>query len=677
MTARRQLRPAMVVGIGDQGARIAERAAALARSRVDGVPVVRAVGLQGDTGDEEAVTRLLAADLDALYTIELLEAVRARGWEVKSAEGLAVFLVAALGEVSGRCLPSIAGLLRRLVDRHPARRAAVIGVLLETTDGSDMERDGDALGDALSVSPFPFDEGCYVLESVNERGLTLSDHGRREEMVARWIVEMTLTPLRQMVAALPLTSDEGARLRSFGLASWAFPAQPLARFMGHQLQVEMLEHLLAPPEGDGTQAGETWRRHCAPPALQTEEVASDLQSGREAWSWPGLGRLAELRDEIDAAAAKARSRLERASEGWTAALEASARTIADGLASEIAALLDVPGAGRIFLVEDALALARDALRQQAEDARSSAAYWRERREALAGEIEQAGTALTEAIAGFPSWNARTALRLLLSPYRWIALWQRYREIVDRAAVYVDCREQECILTGRELERAGLASFYGRSAKITEAWRTRLGGVRDEIEQVWQTLLICREDQEQIEHLLEAAALPRALHHHYYSRSVFGAEQEWTTFTSVAGPLSRWALREDGVQEMQEALRDFAAERFEFLKAVRLDTLLARTYSGAELRQRLMDLLEAASPFWAYDETELTPSERGEHWRQTWVGLPCASDSPLVELFPDRRTAFYDTGRNHHVVTVQVRSGLPLRIALAEPMVSRKEEHDVT
>lgn len=676
MIARRQLRPGLVVGLGDRGGRIAERAAALARSRVAGVPVVRAVELSGDTKDEEAVARSLAAELDALYSIELLEAVRARGWEVKSVEGMAVFLVASLEAASNRFLSAVASLLRHLVDRHPARRAAVIGVLLATEDGNCLERAGDTLGDAFSISPFSFDEGCYLLDSVNERGLTLSDDGRREEMIARWIVEMTLTPLRQMVAALPLTTGEGARLRSFGLASWTFPVQPLARYMSHQLQAEMLEHMLAVPEADGTEAGTALHEWSKPPPFQTEEMVSDLRIGREAWSWPGLGRLTELQTEIDAAAAKMRDHLEATSRRWAAAREEALEADADELASEIAALLDARGAGRLSLVDDALAFARDTSVQQAGDARSSAAYWREHREPLEKEIEQTGAALVEAIAGFPPWNLKTFVSLLLTPFRWIALWQHYREIVDRAAAYTDHREQEALLAARELEQAGLASFHDRAAKTLEAWRIRLQGVREEIEQGWRALLICHEDQEQIEHLLEAAALPRALHHHYYSRSVFGVEQEWTTFSNVAGPLSRWVLRDDSVREMQEALQSFVHERFDFLKAVRLDTLLARTYSGAELRQLLMDLLESASPFWSYDETELTPAERGEHRCQTWVGLPCASDSPLVDLFPDRRAAFYDTGRSQHVVAVQVRLGVPLRTGLAGPMIDRKEEQDV-
>jgi len=101
-------------------------------------------------------------------------------------------------------------------------------------------------------------------------------------------------------------------------------------------------------------------------------------------------------------------------------------------------------------------------------------------------------------------------------------------------------------------------------------------------------------------------------------------------------------------------------------------LLARTYDEAELRRRLAMLVEAAAPWWAYDEAALSAEERARLYRLTLVGLPEAGDSLLADLLDDRRLSCFSTGDDHQVVVAQVIQGLPLT-ALARQAESRTGE----
>ncbi|HEY67684.1 MAG TPA: hypothetical protein G4N97_05370, partial [Thermoflexia bacterium] len=386
----------------------------------------------------------------------------------------------------------------------------------------------------------------------------------------------------------------------------------------------------------------------------------------EAWARPGLARLASLRAEIDGAVGEEMTRLQRRKERGDRMLEESLGEAGEGLEAEIAAMLDAPGCGRLYRVEETLALTRQALAQQTKEAQEAARYWEERRAVLQAATEKAGKALETAIARFPPWKLRVWLGILTRPWRWISLWRCYLEIVERAAAYLACLEEEWLLTARTLEQGWLATFYARMADAVEEWEERLRSFRTQIEGMREILAISHEDEEQVACLLEGAALPPALGHHFYTRTVAEIEGELAALLAASGPLSGLVMGEDGVDRLQRALQKHAEERFRFLEAVRLDELLARTYAGEELRERLADLLEAARPFWACDETGLTPAEREGLVRRAWVGLPRVADSPLTDLLPERGVTPYDTGQQGQVLAVQVRLGLPLRTLADAP-----------
>jgi len=649
--------------------RIAARILRLADERSGGVPVVRAVAVVEEEAtpplpvttvpmaDEPQLAAALTSELEALYRIDLLRAARSRGWEVSSADGAAVYLIASLGEPPGASgLLPLADLVRRLASRHVARQSTLTAVLLSPSEGQ------------IGNLPYsiPFDEGCYLLERVNEYGLALAGDDQLEEMVARWVIEATFTPLGQHLASLPLPTGEHVGFGSFGLACWEFPAQALADHLSCRLRLELLDCLLAPVAGVEAAAAALLRSRCAPPSLRSDESFDYFRIRGEAWARPGLARLASLRAEIDGAVGEEMTRLQRRKERGDRMLEESLGEAGEGLEAEIAAMLDAPGCGRLYRVEETLALTRQALAQQTKEAQEAARYWEERRAVLQAATEKAGKALETAIARFPPWKLRVWLGVLTRPWRCISLWRCYLEIVECATAYLACREEEWLLTARTLEQGWLATFYARMAGAVEEWEERLRSFRTQVEEMREILAISHEDEEQVACLLEGAALPPTLGHHLYTRTVAEIEGELAALLAASGPLSGLVMGEDGVDRLQRALQKHAEERFRFLEAVRLDELLARTYAGEELRERLADLLEAARPFWACDETGLTPAEREGLVRRAWVGLPRVADSPLADLLPERGVTPYDTGQQGQVLAVQVRLGLPLRTLADAP-----------
>ena len=85
-----------------------------------------------------------------------------------------------------------------------------------------------------------------------------------------------------------------------------------------------------------------------------------------------------------------------------------------------------------------------------------------------------------------------------------------------------------------------------------------------------------------------------------------------------------------------------------------------SYSLQAQQGRLAALLEAAAPWWAYDESASSAEERARLQRLLLVGLPNADSSFLVDLLPDRPLSRFSTGDRHQIVAIQVMRGLGIR-----------------
>lgn len=158
--------------------------------------------------------------------------------------------------------------------------------------------------------------------------------------------------------------------------------------------------------------------------------------------------------------------------------------------------------------------------------------------------------------------------------------------------------------------------------------------------------------------LEQAALPADLPRHLYQRGDAAPQVALQALLATPPTLSDFLnMEQDGAGYLLDTLGEQARERFEFVQYLRLDELLVRTYGAAELRARLVELLETAGPFCSYDPTRLTSDARVHALHMTWLGLPSGETSPLIDLLGEGQRHIYTSRTPGTITAVQILTGL--------------------
>ena len=681
------IRPTLLVGVGDWGARVTTSFVEQLSRRLDRIPVVRTVALVGerretgkpdnaDSGEQpgtpvdlslvdahirppsaepgggdggETWDTAFVRQLDHIRRLDLVQATRHAGWTIASGQRSGIVLAAAMEEM--RVDADVASVVR-LLDELDATsfnyRPALSGLFLRPSDST-----GGPPLDPDLVSHF--DEGFYLLDQVNVDGLLLDSAERQADLVALWLVLWLTTSLYVALDHVPPPGEGIVGYSALGLAQCSFPSEALMAHLLDRWQRDVLDRLLADPGGSRQPPG---RPGSVAPFLEHIEEQTAWKTGEaprfrvsgEVWATPPLDRVTVLRREIDAAVAAERARLGTL-EAWGEETLEDAET--EALQAATASILDAPQglaeAGR-FLEALAAEARRQVCRREQEANRCHC-----RADELNGLAEEAGRALDDLTACFPPLRPRVVWGVLLRPWRWLPLFLRYREIGRRAGVYLGYHQSRWLLDVEACEKQRQAVFYAHLAEIAQAEREAVEAMRAQLEQLRGGLADEKTVSEDLRRALEAAALPAGLAEHFYRRAVppNAIGTALNGFLAIYGPLSRWVREGCHPADLRERLVEHGHERFAFLSEIRLDELLARTHSGAELRRRLTTLIETAAPWWAGDVHALSARERSRIRRLALLGLPDADHSLLTDLLPERPLSCFSTGDRRQIVAIQV------------------------
>jgi hypothetical protein len=494
---------------------------------------------------------------------------------------------------------------------------------------------------------------------VNTDGLLVPTGGEQADLVGTWLALQATTSLPAALDRTP-PGEAGCHLYTFGLAVWEFPLAALRAHLARRWQWEILGQLLAPPDDDQGSAVAFMEQHGQPGSPWSQATPLHFRVTGETWATPALDVVHTLRRQIDETAETEWARLDALAAQGQEWLDATCRQAQAALATEIDTLLDGPGLGTtesfLAALEEAARLRTARLEQEAERCCARAAELDER-------ADKAGRALDDLTARFPPIQLRTLLGLALRPWRVLHLWLLYREIGRRSGTYLAYRQSQWLLQAEARERQWQAAFCAGLAQAALEEQEGTAQLRALLEQLRGRLVPDRALEQALARRLEAAALPAALADHFYRRGTGDGDPSPLGLLVLYGPLSRWVREGWEAETLGLILEEHAREQFAFLDEVRLDELLARTYSGAELRRRLAALVDAATPWWACDEAALNAGERARLCRLVLAGLPDADSSPLVDLLPNRPPACppscFSTGDRHQVVVAQVIHGLPL------------------
>lgn len=667
-----KIRRTLTIGLGERGARIGRRFAQQIQTRAGDLPVIRVLALPRLPDDP---AQCFQAELLEIHRLSNDKACARQGWPVAGG-GAAIYMLGDLGNPDvARTLISTTQSLCDAVERRALSQVSLYGVvLLPDVLVAEQDERWTAIVDglrtiALAQQAFPplFNEGCYLLTPVNQDGLAADDDAAMEAMIADWLCELVLTPLGLALERhIPLDEDSG--LGSLGLAVWQFPAQALCEHLAARAQQRLIDTLLAPSNGLEQEAILLFEQQgCPPPDLWPDGVHPPLRADQSLP--PDLRKLDRLTAEIDAVvqaeldalkqrAARTQTRLDEAVKDSAFALEMQVHALLDRTAGVDAAGVD---AGIAF-VEGAQAIWQRRIAfagHQAADSQQRIARVNE-------SLRQTAETIAKLAACFPP-TPLAWLRLLGRPWRWPRLYLAYRELEDRLAAYLSLHEGLWMLRIEAMTADWQGAFYAQLAGESDDLLTRARLFRQTLVAVRQAIeSIAAPDQAQIDALLQTNALPAGLAG-YYERQVFGEVGEWAAGTRrmldallrVEGPLSRWFADEVAAETIAGWLNEHATEQFDFCRAVRLDDLLVRSFTGHELKARLRELVEEARPFWNGDETSLPPGAREWAQPRLYVGLPLPGQSALGDLLAETwpQVTLYASADPHRITVVQIRRGI--------------------
>ncbi|GEM_PF-4661387 len=506
-----------------------------------------------------------------------------------------------------------------------------------------------------------FDEGCWLLDQVNADGLLVATGAEQADMVACWLTLRVLTPLQAALEREP-PNEVGAHFDTFGLTAWEFPLGLLIASLSQRWQRDVLRQLLALPGSNRGVTTPFLEQYGQAKSPWPEEALVHFRVRGDTWARPGSNLIHTLRDEIDRAVAAEWERLNSLIARGEERLERASVAAQKALVAEVDAMLDGPGLGAAgsFLTELQETAQSRAARLEREAERCCA-----RVRELDETADETGQVLDDLTGRFPPLRLRTLWGLLTHPWRLLHLWLLYREIGERAGVYLAYRQSQWLLQAEAGERKWQAAFYAQLAQAAGVEREGIAQLRARLEQLRGRLSPDPAQEKAMARRLEAATLPPELADYFYGRVTGDRGATVARLLAIYGPLSRWMREDWEIETLGHILAEHAQEQFAFLVEVRLDELLAHTYSEAELRRRLAALVDAATPWWACDESELSGEERARLRRLALVGLPDVDSSLLADLLPDRPLSCFSTGDRRQVITIQVMRGFRIRDQILE------------
>jgi hypothetical protein len=648
----RQVCPAVIVSVEEQGAAVARALDQRVEEQWDDLPVVRAVRLETEHDGTDNAERIVAA-VRSLHQLELVQAVRRRGWTLRHRDGMTIFvLIPSNDQARQRGLQPVLAALHTYLARLNSGMPALAGIFFAAAGaGAASLGAPDVTHLSAVLDPADFTGGCYRVAAANTHGLTFADPQRWTTMIAEWIFELLTTPLGPAVTALPSPAERS--WSSFGLARWSLPISALRAALSHRWQIALLDALLAPAARQYVLSFPI----SEPNPQATRKPA--LFAGRQVeWAWPGLPKLATLRLRLDDVFEAGLATLNQDARAQERRLD---RLLADAEAALRAAAADVlntPAPARLATACHSVHAAQRAAVQKTRAAQQRTLDLEAYLEKVEQERAVNGDALESAQARMPPWTLRAWLGVLLRPWRWPRVVLRYLDLRKAARAYVGTLEHLWLLHLRAHEagwrvayRRGTAEILADLHKQLRAFQHRLGELRAQ-------RIAAAPDMPALLAQLDVAALPAETVEQLYQRGYAPPQAALAALLGASPTLSDFVELREGPQYLKMAIEDLARERFDFVQHLRLDRLLVRTHSAGELRRRLAALLEAAAPFCLYDRARLSPDKRADVVHATWLGLPDGESSPLVDLVATDASHVY-VGRSPHTVTVvQMLAGLP-------------------
>jgi hypothetical protein len=687
----------------------------------------------------DALQELLFERIPPLTSFTAIEALSAAGLSLSGKGQAGVYVIADLGDPLGSSIfvdlaymayavcrqlgmqPAASGLLLlpNATLPAPAEEALAYAALKELEHAFWRRAYADPLAPdwAMASGLAPFEDGCYLIDNVNELGYTLDDPEQQAATLAQWLHGMTVLGLQDTVRAARQRRYLRATLRgraraydSFGLALRYIPHDTALDWESAELRSMTVSPMLAPVDADAVLArGEVFagRMHLDLYALR-EDLGERAQVPSIEEELDALQR-ASLR-EVEALARAALHRIRGTyvaalGEGLAQASVQLGRDMQRALHDEVyeakEGRLGPPVAEERALLQQ-LQARLSSLQGAVEEA---ALRNRQQLKRSLAHVSESAYAFRQAMLSLPPWPvwALSAIALLVLPLIYLSLliWQVVQPVggvwaavawtipvlgvigmVIYLAYHLSHTRRQVVHQHQEMvrERYNLEAgpLYTRALRaVCGAFQEALDRTAADLEALDRAVQAvaarAAEEAEKAVRVLEELAAPGPI------RSVIGRRQRDRIAARLDGrrpafaeqaretlqPVDSWRPQ---AQEAGQPLAEWLDERLrgavraflgDWVAQFSLFDLLVEAAPGMALDRDLQRMLDSARPLWNYDPRVL---RRAKTERMTLVGSD-ASASGWERVMASLRSSAaqpvaVDTGDPDALLLLRVHRGMP-------------------
>ncbi len=556
-----------------------------------------------------------------------------------------------------------------------------------------------------------FNRGCYLIDTRNEKTLSLQDEHEAARLIGEWVLHTLLTPLKARIddfaaaqGAIPWVQGQLAVYNSLGFAAYTLPVNNLTTWSTCRLGEAILSEQLLKPELFASVSDRLNTlmsvTHLRPDELMSDVLRHDRDGKPIRLQNDLIARLKTLpRDQIAASVQAAINTINKATlPSLRKQIEANARQVAqdveEAIDQEVTTILRTRPVGGVSLATQLVGHVRDEAGRFLQSLARREAALLARNQQQISFLARQGPLLKNAIASIPSapvtaigvvagflaplvlasiwvWQVlqfgSPGLRLGVIAGAWLiafagalgALWQAtfgVERIRDQYVTYLQTRfETELSLMLAQAARTLYADVMS-AAERRLSQLERFGGMLHSLARAYrqraqQTSLTGAIDFSLQRSVLTEASVD-ALYRRYAGQNA--SEAHAYALVEKAGPLDRWLEWRN--EEVDLSILEYGASVFAPMGELRVQAL-AREQT--DLERTVRELNERAAPLCTFNVYHAGQAPVSSV--QTFVGLESSDQSEVRELFERVNPAaiFESTGDRFTITVTSVRRGMPL------------------
>jgi hypothetical protein len=677
------------------------------------------------------IINFLEFHLQQLGTVEVRDEMASKGFEITDASSI---IVAGLSDVFGSALlVDVAYLINRLYQRVGLHVSSSALLYMPAPVPSDPIAEARAYATLKELSSYlvggtyhceypdliinadvpPFDKGCFLIDTRNEKNLSLHNQDEAIYLAAEWLFRSVSSSLKSRVdeyvadKIMVRSSNPVAPYNSLGLATYILPIDSLIEWSATQLSIDLVQSYLLKAEYFSKVSSRLTdyynKTYLRPNDLMNEK----LRQGKD-------GKPIKLQNEYisrlntvpyDQITSQVQATVDDIGKkilpGLKQQIDLNAKgvlqDVEEAVKQEIIAILHEWPAGGIRLASQfADRLHEDAHNFSKSLSRQDVIYQARNRKQI-NNLNQLGPLLRNAAAGIPNYRililaclgALVSPLLLTSIWTWqglhkapfiavllivvtwllvfgcafYAFWRTKNgidEIRDQYVVNLNKRF-EVELNLELIQAAG--SLYPDIVEVAKNERDRLDKFIQGLRETARSLRLTLDGiplAGEINFALQRSVLSEDITGELYDKYLGPgkAEAHLNSFIAEKGDLAKWLDRP--LLEFKEELLDFSRHSFASMRELRVEELLNRQMTSQTKAEKLVrELEDKSAPLWTYD-----PFGLGQAYSpmvQVFVGMDAAVNNEFRQNFTrvNQSTIFETIDDPYSLNVTSVRCSMPL------------------